>query len=200
MGGNASELAQVVASWVPALPEATARDLHRLFGHDLAAPSSGAIRYARLGLLIALVSDLTGEMLTCERYEDARADRAERGEAWPAHSTLIRDYGHWLAAVKAAMRHAGRGSAARVPGSLHHARFRTAYRQSDVEEAIKQCRDDLSGQWPGQWEYLEWAPIRRRLARLAGLPEPRLPGLRPLRKLFGDWDNALRAAQARYGA
>ena len=195
MRNNASELAQVVAQWVPALPQSTAIDLYRLLGHDLAAPTSGAIRHERLGLLVQLVSDLTGQAPTCEDYEWARARRREAGEDWPTSTSLIRAYGgHWLRAVRSAMRHATGGTSERVPHSLHHARFRKAYRPGEVIDAIKACRSYLAD-WPTPWEYEQWAVIRRRLARAAGLPEPRLPALPPIRKLFGSWDQALAAAR-----
>jgi hypothetical protein len=183
-GHGASEVAQALAGLVLALPEQTVTDLHGLLAHTVAAPSPAQIRESRVGLLLTLVADSPGEVPTVERYETERKRREGSGENWPAHSTLIRAYGHWLAAVRAAMRLQRDGGRARVPRSHHHARLRTGYTREQVMGALRTCADAL-GSWPTEWEYEEWARLRREAARLAGLPEPTLPVLKPIRTLFG---------------
>lgn len=192
--GNASEAAQVIAALVPTLGAQDQQDLHRLLGHLLAAPSAAAIRHARLGLLITLTGD---GLIGCEDYEAARALRAAEGEEWPAASTIARAYGHWWAAARAAAKLADHGTASRVPAAKHPAARRPArggYRPIDITDAIRHCRRDL-GRWPTEWEYLEWATLRRHLARQAGQPPPHLPAAGPIRRLYHQYHAALSAAQ-----
>ena len=191
---SASEVAQVIASLVPFLPNEAASDLRRLLGHDLSAPTTGELREARLGLLVTLIAQGTGEVPSTAVYDEAREQEATRGYDWPSHSGLIRAYGHWLKAVRAAMRLYFDGGKARVKASGQNSRWSTAYSQPEILDAIKRCRGALDN-WPTQWEYEEWARLARMAARAAGLPDPRVPVLGPIRTQFGSWDKALAAAR-----
>jgi hypothetical protein len=116
---EASEAAQQLVRLVSdkaAFPKRAADDLQELLGHDLARPNRGERRQARLGLLIELVSDAAeDQLITTTLYDQVRAKTKERGEDWPDSSNLVRAYGHWLAAVRAATRFWFDGSKANVP-------------------------------------------------------------------------------------
>lgn len=50
------------------------------------------------------------------------------------------------------------------------------------------------GAWPTQWEYGEWAKIKRQLARRAGI-ECRVPDPSVMRKAYGSYERAVTAAK-----
>lgn len=198
---NATEAAQVLAQMVAdraAFPEAAVRDLARLLGHGLAVHSVARERSTRLGLLVDLVSSVSGEFIDTATYEAAREQRSKAGEEWPAASTLSRAYGHWLAAVRAAMRFWFDGGQARVASSHRHACRHAGYRPREIAAALRRCRDEL-GAWPTEWEYEEWRRVCRELSRRAGLPEPRLPSMPVVRKACGSFEAGLALADASGG-
>jgi hypothetical protein len=196
---NATEVAATIVSLVKnrlACPENAAQDLRRLLGNSLAVDSPAERRQASLGLLIELVAD-DGEFVPTTTYEEIRKERLSKGEEWPAASTLSRLYGHWLAAVRAACRFWFDGGPQRVPGSHHHAvGTQPGYQPAEILSTLLAARRDLElpdGHWPSQWEYSEWAEIKRRLTRRSG-KSPRIPGLKQIRKAFGGYDSAVEAA------
>ena len=94
------------------------------------------------------------------------------------------------------MRLNGRGAPARVPSSYHHAvGRRKAYTRNEVVWALERFKRTF-GDWPTQWEFEAWRPLERRLARERGNPEPRIPSLQQIRKLFGSFDRAVQVARA----
>jgi hypothetical protein len=191
---GASESAQCLAALVPALPEATARNLRILLSQSIALPSGPELRQARLGLLIELVSETTGVLPATERYDHVREQReAEAGEGWPHSTTLIRTYGHWTAAVAAAMALAHRPSA-NVKARRAEPHKQPPYTRAEVLEGIARCKDGL-GFWPSAWELREYGRLCRHQARLAGAPDPRIPDRQTVLKHFGSWDHALAAAR-----
>lgn len=207
---NASEVATTIAELIDdraAIPEVAVRDLSRLLGHELATGSTAERRNSRLGLLIRLVSE-GGEFIPTTRYEEARREAAGAGEDWPTASNLSRSYGHWLVAVEAAARFWFNGGAERVASSHAHAvGSQSSYEPKEIVVAIEQCQRELDlppDQWPTQWEYQEWAEIKRRLARRAGSATTRAvrstgsrwPGLKQIRKAFGTYEAAARSASA----
>jgi hypothetical protein len=110
--GNASEVAQTLATLAAdrqALGDGPAAELARLLGHSLAATSAAHRRDARLGLLFEIVGRGSGEVPTEAAYEEVRVARAAAGEDWPTAQALGQAYGHWLSAVRAAMRPVSRG-------------------------------------------------------------------------------------------
>lgn len=187
---GASEVAVALATLVPALPEATAEHLRILLAQDLALRSRAELRHARLGLLIDLVSDGTGLVPAVDDYERARAERAAAGEEWPHASTLSRVYGHWSAAVGAAMALLERPTGA-TPGQA--VRPGPPYTRDEILRAICTCRQVL-GYWPAPWELSEYGRLRREQARVAGRPDPRIPQRSTVLKHFGTWESALREA------
>jgi hypothetical protein len=190
-----SEAAELVASLIPVLPDETVLDLGRLLQRHLTTFSSQATRYARLGLLIDLVSDGSGVVPTTREYEAARAERAALGETdWPAHSSLHAAYGTWTKAVRAAMLLWRDGTGARVPASNHHHEFRGMYSHDEAIGALQACRDAI-GDSPTEGEYREWRQTARELARNAGVPYARHPSGPAWRRLFGTWTQFLAAAQ-----
>ena len=196
---GASEVAWTLASLVPELPDSTATDLKRLLARSLSSPTSGERRQARLGLLIDLVRQSQGEVPAVVDYEAARQGRARRGETWPTHSTLVRAYGgHWLAAVRAAMRLAFDGLKGRVSDREQRHTHVPSYTADEVVEAILACWHDLGlrpdGPGPSFPEYLEWISIRRTVSRMAGKSPPRLPSRDPIDRLFGSWQTARQRA------
>lgn len=193
--------------------DAAARDLLRLLGNSLATKTPAERRQRRLGLLIELISE-GGEFIPTTRYEQARRQRAAEGADWPSAANLSRSYGHWLVAVKAANRFWFDGGRQRVPDSHAHARgTQPSYEPRKITAALRGAKADLElpgDLWPTQWEYEEWAQIKRRLARRSGTDGSakgggegavgrgsvgkRYPGLKQIRKAFGTFDEAVRAA------
>jgi hypothetical protein len=191
---EASELAWGLAGLVPNLSEQAAVDLNRLLGRTLTLPPASELREARLGLLIDLVTDQPGQIPSVDDYSAARARRLAEGETWPAHTSLIRAYGsHWLAAVTAAMKVAFAQSKSKISADNHHRTFKKPYTREECRNAVRDCAETL-GTTPTLMEYTDWTILRRRSARAAGQPEPRLPSREALIQRWGSWKNLIRAA------
>jgi hypothetical protein len=201
---RAGEAAQIIVQFVgdcQAFPDEAACDLRRLLANSLSDASPGERRVARLGLLIDLaVGDgkPTGEWISVEDYEIARARRAKAGESWPSSSALSEAFGGWLRAVGTAMRFYMGGGKARVPASLTDARPHARYEPREILSGLIRFRNEL-GVWPTEWEWTEYAPVRTRHARRAGV-ELRLASPKQIRKAYGTFDRAVRAAAAVYGS
>lgn len=196
---NPSETAQAIAAIAPALPAEVVEDLRRLLELTLAFPSPAERRENRLGLLLEIVAAGTGEIPLFDEYERVRVTRArETGAQWPAGTTLVRAYGSWIKAVKAAMRLHFKGGQGRVPVSNHHQKFHKPYTRGEVVAALVECHRVI-GDWPTQWEYVEWAQLQRRLWREHSGKEDvdkvrRVPSLKQIARLFGSFDRALEVA------
>jgi hypothetical protein len=202
---QASEVAQAWAQLVvdtKAFPTEAAKELMRLLGHSLAAKSAGERRQARLGLLIELVSTGSrGEYVTTTAYGQARRARMiagdiAAGEDWPDASNLIRAYGHWLAAIKAASAFWFDGGAARVADSYRHGTRYRRYEPQEITSALLRYRQE-HGQWPTECDWDDYSRIRRQLSRRAG-KEPRVPNREAIARAYGTFDAALSAARSRF--
>ena len=86
---------------------------------SIASPLSGLLREARLGLLIQLLRDRHAEAVDTTLYDEECARRRERGEVWPASTSIARAFGDWYRAQMAAVHLAFLGTGARQPRSLH---------------------------------------------------------------------------------
>jgi hypothetical protein len=194
---DASELAQGLAQILRSFPRQAIEDLERLLAHNLGAPTSAELREARLGLLAEMISTADGEIPRARDYDDLRGRRLETtGERWPSASTLVESYGSFLAAVKAAMRLHHDGSGARVPHTHRHARAYERYRRDEVIAALRLFYEQ-HGSWPrSELEFLTWGETVRRARRYGGHSDPRIPTARPIRKLFGGFQRALKVARA----
>lgn len=190
----AGVLAEVVAG--AGFPKQAALDLERLLGHSLAAPNVGELRYARIGLLVDLINDGSGEYPTEEQYEELRAKRAAAGEDWPSAAQLRAAYGRWVKAVFAAARFWFDGGKARVPRYYKQGPKERGYEPQEILKAINHCHrtEGREKEWPEEWEFEEWVRVSRRLAQRAGKPT-RFPGMVQVRKAFGTYDTALEAAK-----
>lgn len=169
-----------------------AEHLYEALSHVLASPDPVAVREANLGLVIALISEGTGEFPLIESYERLRAQRRAQGEIWPASSSLIGVYFGWLYVVRAAME-IGLG-AARVAHDPKSQQVRSlTYSRPEINEAIRACRREI-GFWPWQWEYEEWAYLSRQLIRASGR-QPRVPGLTQIRHRYAHFDDAVESVR-----
>jgi hypothetical protein len=187
------QLAQLVTNKA-AFPRQAAEDLQELLGHDLARPTPGERRQARLGLLIELLSDADDQPITTTLYDQARAEKKEQGQDWPDSSNLTRAYGHWLAAVRAATRFWLKGSKGNVPHL--YPEQPSDYMPQEVINGLISFRREY-GDWPTAWEWDEYLLVRREIARRAGT-QLRLPSRRAMRKAYGGFAKAVEAAQAHY--
>jgi hypothetical protein len=154
-------------------------------------------REAQIGLLIDIVSVGQGEFVTAEAYELERSNRAIHGEIWPSASTLSRAYGHWLSAARAACRYWFEGGDARVASDHRHARPSQTYKPIEIRSALFKAQADLgltADEWPTEWEFHEWARIKRSLARASG-NDCRIPGAKQIRKAYGSYAAAVEAAR-----
>lgn len=189
-----SEAARVIAAVIPSLPSDEVADLGRLIQRLLTTMDHREKRYARLGLLVRIVSERTAEVPTVADYDDLREAGRDRGEGWPSHTALCNAYGGWVNAVRAAMRLVWEGSSAQTPHSNHHRKFELAYSREEAVEAFLDCRDVLVC-WPSEYEYDDWRLLGRELARRAGKPAPRHPSTPVWKRLFGSWAEFEKAAR-----
>lgn len=194
-----SELAEGLAMVARSLSPDAAADVERLLAHAVGLPKPAVLREARLGLLIEMVSDGSGLVPSVRDYLAAREQRRQRGEQWPAPSSLIAAYGSFLTAVKAAMKLATLGTPARVAPSHHHSREPSkAFTRTEAAAALRAFHDK-HGYWPRSQEWGDWSALSRRLARQHGRPDPRLPNLTALRRLFGTFERAIVVARRASG-
>lgn len=193
-----SMLARGLGFLAPALPEVVCRQLLRLLSHSIAAPTPQLLRDARLGLLVQMLRERGGELVGADQYDAERRSELKRGRKWPTASTIGRAFGDWRSAVLCAMHLAFLGLGAHRAGSLHHAGWRPPYTQAEVIEVLIACRDAFNV-WLLGTEYYELRTLRRRAARAAGLPEPRMPSREPIDRLFGNYSRAVDAARRAYG-
>jgi hypothetical protein len=191
-----SPQASALIHLVPGLSEETLRNVERLLVADLAAPTSAELREARLGLLIEMVSDGTGEIPRAEDYDALRAEREVLGEKWPHSTTLSRGYSDsWPLAVRAAMRLAFDGPTSRVAHTHTRRGSHSPYRREEVIAALLRFRDEHSGRWPSASQFFDWGESLRRAARTGGLEDPRIPTQKALRRHFKRFSLAITAAQ-----
>ena len=193
-----SDVGRVLAELVESLPEDSAGELARLVGDSLAAPPSGLLREARLGLLIRLLRERDGELVDTALYEEERERWRLRGVDWPAASTVSRAFGDWLRAQMAAAHLAFRGNRARQPRSHHHTGRRPDYTPDEVLAVMAELRR-VFGVWLTHGEYLQFVELRRRAALQLGQPEPRLPTTKPINRLFGGYPAVIAAARIDFG-
>jgi hypothetical protein len=190
-----SEAAQMIAAIVPALPAEAVADLQALLAMRLEFTTPALAREARLGLLLDLVAVSQGELPDTAAYEAERELRRERGEDWPAASTLARAYNGWDRACRAAIRLHFDGGAARVPANHHHGGDHAPYSRAEILDAIIRFHDSHDQTWPRSGEFFAWGAALRKRARRVGAPDPRIPNAKQVRAAFGEFERAVRAAR-----
>lgn len=184
--------AQMIAALVHALPEKTCADLHRLLAYSLAAPTPSELREARLGLLMELIRGLGGRVPRVSDYDRLRTRRARLAESWPSHSQLIRAYGNWLSAVGAALK-LDQG----LPGVSYRApRPPRRYTNEALLNAIDLCALSTGG-LPTESDYRDWARLTKEAEHRYGCGRVAVPGSVAIRRRFGTWSSAIRAASRR---
>jgi hypothetical protein len=190
---------------VNAMPLEAAEELDRALRSALAAPEPTPVarRELSLGPLAAMV------VAELERRDpdDGRPPRIPRRdydraspEGAPTSHVLVRKYGSWVEACRAAHALPDKG---RVPGgskpwqtpSLGRRRNRD-YTPEEVFEAVIEVARRL-GKAPGELSshtyYAYVAEIRRR-ARQAGADPPRWPTQRSVERFFAVWEDVRRSA------
>lgn len=184
-----SRTVETLIDLVSALPEATIQDLTELLRYDIAeqrlSPGTPA---SRLGLLSLVIPQLKGQLPSVIAYDEARRNS---GAAWPSGSQLARDYGGWLRALRAAEMLAA--------GDRPYARIRQpsggSYSQREALLELVKCREQI-GAWPATSnEYSRWAQLARTVANRWGSQPARVPSVRTLDRLFGDFTSAVHAAK-----
>ena len=192
-----SELALGLADLLRTMDSVALNDLERLLAASVAIPTAGELRSARLGLMVELLGDGTGEVPSVAAYLELRARRASAGEIWPAPSTLLVAFGDWLTVVRAAMR-VSRGQLASVAHTHRPRRIPSPpYTPAEVIDALRRFRA-WNDSWPsGPHEWERWASETRRLAREQGGRDARVPTQATIRRLFGAFERAVRAAAER---
>jgi hypothetical protein len=186
--GDAASLVLDLIGW-EALDSQVLTDLRDMLGHHIAAPPAPAVRETRLGLLVDLCRN--AERLPSPHEYDLA--RKEQDEPWPAASTLADAFIEWERALRAAVYiledqrriHSGRTAQ----------KFSSRYSRDEIIWALQDAYR-FFGYWPSQWDYFDWACLERARARAAGAKDPRLPGLKQVRKPhFGSFDRAIQAAR-----
>jgi len=183
-----SEACQMLAEIVTSLSENTRRELTRLLGHSVAMPTTQELREMRIGLLVEMVA--AGELPKTRSYDRTRNLRERNGEDWPGSTGLIRHYGTWTAALRAAVDLAFDVTKNRARARTPQAWPPTPYSRREVLEALAIASEKV-GQVIGQWEYVELRRVERQLAWRNGSPDPRYPEIGVVRKNFGGWDAAI---------
>jgi hypothetical protein len=192
-GAEPNAVGQVVCDLIPVLPENVVTDLARLLSASLADPSFIQRSTIRLGVLIGVVADGTGEIPSTRAYDDARKAAVD-GDAFPTASGLSRVYGGWLNAVEAAMAIHFNDHARRAVRSGAWTGLHPRYTREEVVAAILRFRDTF-GAFPSRTEFERWGRIARRLARAGGHPDPRIPTAGPVKKSYPNFAAAVEAAQ-----
>jgi hypothetical protein len=85
-----------------------------------------------------------------------------------------------------------------VARSCDHHGGRGEYTRDEVLRTLVHAREAL-GVWLSGNEWTQYGVIRREAARAAGLPEPRIPSLTPINRLFGRYANAREEARISWG-
>jgi putative component of membrane protein insertase Oxa1/YidC/SpoIIIJ protein YidD len=185
--GDESAGGRMLLDLIPALPLETCVQWRALLTHELAARHLAPTDGARLEFLISLVLDYQSTV-SSTTYETARVLHAPSA---PHHSTLVRAYGSWTAALRAAERLLGAAKCETVSARSS----KTGYPSDPVHviAAIVSCRDVL-GDWPTCSEYLAWRRVENAVRKRTGatgapVPHPRVAQLR-----FGEWAVAVRLA------
>ena len=137
-------------------------------------------------------------MVDTELYEAERERWRLRGVEWPAASTVSRAFGDWLRAQIAAGHLAFLGTGAHQPRSHHHTGPRPKYTPLEVLTVMIELRRTF-GVWLTSGEYKQLVELRRRAALQLGQPEPRLPSMTPINRLFGGYPAVIAAARAESG-
>jgi hypothetical protein len=133
--------------------------------------------------------------VTTSEYAAEQKRRAQQGERHPSDSTLRANYGHWLKVISAASRFMRIGGAARIMNAPARQGPSQSYRPDEIASALLRCHHDL-GDWPTEWEYTEWAVLKRSMAS----SNPRLPSPKVIRKAYGSFADALDTTRANYQA
>lgn len=185
---DVSEVGEFLASIATSIPPKTRKELIRLLGHSVAAPSKAELREARLGLLVEMVDQ--GEIPKADAYASLRESRKRKGETWPSHANLILHYGTWANAAKAALDVCFSITPNRAWARTPREWPIVPFTRPEITEALQDSSEKV-GRRITQWEYVELRRVERRLAFHQGLPDPRLPELGVIRKHFGDWEKAI---------
>jgi hypothetical protein len=170
-------------------------ELERMLAHSLSHPRPSLLREARLGLLIEMCDEQTGEVPDVDRYEQERRRRLETDESWPVATTIARAFFGWYQACRAAMRLKVMGAASRESHSqTHRTGLRREYTRQEVTATLARFHDER-GRWPNFSEFWRWGQDLRQHARRNGLPDPRIPSMPVVARAFGSFDRALSVAQ-----
>ena len=179
--------------------------LRDLLANELSIATPGRERTERLGLLIEMIADGTGQFVTSTRYDELRQQRLAGGTEWPDSTTISRAYGGWLEAVRTCARLVfGNGlniSSRGRKGRPRPANFTTLELLNGLERCYVELRGDEAGKgapWPRQSEYVRWLHLLRQIARHAGQPTPRVSYVSGLRRTFGSYEQAVEIARNRY--
>lgn len=103
--------------------------------------------------------------------------------------TLVKAYGSWARACRAAWTAAG-GPPQLPPlqpwRNTSPGRRPPPYDRGEVISAVLACAGEI-GRVPSSSAYYAWAGQKRRRARQNGAPPPRIPTLRSVKRHFGGW-------------
>jgi hypothetical protein len=187
-----TDVARAISSICHALPPVTRTHLHALLAHTVAAPQPAETRARRLGLICELVT--RPGRIGVPQYERLRSERVAEG--WPAASTLIEHFGSWPTVLSLALRlqsETQRRAAVLASHRPHRDENLGDYNRAEVIAAIHLASETI-GRIPSHAEYLEIRRVLREHARGTGSHMPRVPGTRTIKRLFADYDDAVRAA------
>lgn len=152
---------------------------------------SGVSRRAECVAALQLVAERVGQPPSVRMYEHERQLLADEGVEMPGSGVVVRVFGVWLSALRAAgCPPTDRHGRTRDPGVYEPAVPR--YERDDVVRALSACAGEL-GRAPTVRSYSAWR--ERRLRALAGRRPPvHLPQQCTVTRFFGSWPAALTAA------
>lgn len=191
---------RVVIAMTEALPRPTLQALIEMIAVRLSAPAPAPPerRVAQLGFLADMLRESPATGHGPSRVAKVDYERRRPAGAQSA-ATLVKQYGTWLKACRAAASLAPDG-AVRGEGqpwpspALGKPRTR-AYSRDEAARTLADCTGQL-GRRPTTAEYAGWRQRRQDTARRGGAPTPRIACMTTVHALFGSWELALDAAGA----
>lgn len=185
-------LAPAVVAMLDALGPRALSELERVLGARLYVEVTPAQeRGDRLQQLIALQT-VHGPRLQRQLYDRLRPTGSTSSK------TLVKTYGSWARACRAAQTASGAGATGQQLPSLQPwrnvapGRRPPAYTRDETIRAVLACAGEI-GRLPSSSAYYAWANQKRRRARQRGAQPPRIPTQRSVGRHFESW-GAVRSA------
>lgn len=190
---DVGEACHLLAWLMPALPHGVAADVATALSTELVMPSAAVVRRERLATLLAFLA-VHHRRPSAAEYRAEHDRRSGQGLPSVPIATLASHYGSFAHAVAMAVRLHIRGTASRVPRRIPAPG--RSWTPSQTLDALDRIRAEL-GHWPVKNEYRALHGASEGLRAAHGLAELEMPDPNVVKRLFGSYGEALRAAKER---